>query len=329
MLQASTHNSHFNHKRRTQMSRQDRSRAYYDDDRRLDRQGFDAPSERYNRPYDSDDYPENRHSEGYSRSGRRMGNPGTRAGDSRGGYGSYGNYDNNPEERYYRDAQDDYRAGAFRRSQGGYEGENWGRGNSPVDYEDYYEGGRGRGAERSRYMREGADYERAARQRHYGQQRGFMERAADEVSSWFGDDDAQRRRNLDQFRGKGPKNYSRSDDRIREDVCDRLTDESSLDASNIDVAVAKCEVTLSGTVASRDQRRRAEDCAELVSGVRHVQNNLRVDDQANLTSADMSYQNSDATNRAAAGSGTTLAAATASKTAQGASRNGGQSRNAN
>ena len=38
------------------------------------------------------------------------------------------------------------------------------------------------------------------------------------------------------------------------------------------------EVTLSGTVNRRDQRRRAEDIAESVSGAKHVQNNIRVSD---------------------------------------------------
>ena len=77
-------------------------------------------------------------------------------------------------------------------------------------------------------------------------------------------------------RGRGPKNYVRSDDRIREDVNDRLSDDSWLDASEIEVQVSKCEVTLSGTVQSREDRRRAEDLVEQVSGVKHVQNNLRV-----------------------------------------------------
>ena len=36
------------------------------------------------------------------------------------------------------------------------------------------------------------------------------------------------------------------------------------------------EVTLSGTVPSKQQKRRAEDIAESVSGVHNVQNNLRV-----------------------------------------------------
>jgi osmotically-inducible protein OsmY len=114
-------------------------------------------------------------------------------------------------------------------------------------------------------------------QRDYGnRERDWWDRASDEVSSWFGDEEAERRRHMDQHRGRGPKNYSRSDDRIREDVSDRLTDDPLVDASEIDVTVSNQEVTLSGTVHTRQQRRLAEDCAESVSGVKHVQNNLRV-----------------------------------------------------
>lgn len=77
-------------------------------------------------------------------------------------------------------------------------------------------------------------------------------------------------------RGKGPKNYTRSDDRITEDINENLTHDGDLDASEIDVKVSKGEATLSGTVESRDAKRRAEDCADSVSGIKHVQNNLRV-----------------------------------------------------
>jgi osmotically-inducible protein OsmY len=76
--------------------------------------------------------------------------------------------------------------------------------------------------------------------------------------------------------GRGPKNYQRSDERISEDVCDRLSDDHQLDASNIDVSVSGREVTLSGEVDSKQAKRRAEDCCDSVSGVEHVQNNLRV-----------------------------------------------------
>lgn len=109
----------------------------------------------------------------------------------------------------------------------------------------------------------------------YGEDRGFFEKAADEVQSWFGDDEAERRRQMD-HRGRGPRNYARSDARIAEDVNDALTDDPELDASGIEVTVTDREVTLSGTVDSRFAKRRAEDCADRVSGVDHVQNNLRV-----------------------------------------------------
>lgn len=105
--------------------------------------------------------------------------------------------------------------------------------------------------------------------------RGFLERAGDEVASWFGDEDARRRREQD-YRGVGPRGYQRTDARISEDVCDRLSDDPVIDASGIDVAVEGGEVTLNGEVPSRQAKRAAEDCAERVSGVSHVQNNLRI-----------------------------------------------------
>ncbi|MCG7392987.1 BON domain-containing protein [Microvirga sp. ACRRW] len=81
-------------------------------------------------------------------------------------------------------------------------------------------------------------------------------------------------------RGRGPKGYKRSDERIHEDVCERLTEDRFIDASNVEVTVKDGEVTLSGSVASRGLKHRAEDLAELASGVRHVQNNLRIESGA-------------------------------------------------
>ena len=82
------------------------------------------------------------------------------------------------------------------------------------------------------------------------------------------------------YAGRGPKDYQRSDDRIREEICDCMTDDPMLDASEITVVVNKGEVSLSGTVTSRDQKRRAEDVAERISGVKDVTNQLRVSREA-------------------------------------------------
>jgi hypothetical protein len=122
-----------------------------------------------------------------------------------------------------------------------------------------------------------------------GQERGWWDRTRDEVYSWMGDEAAERRRRADEMRGgyygRGPKGYTRSDERIREDVSDRLTDDWTIDATNIEVTVSNGDVTLAGTVDSREAKRRAEDCAESVSGVKNVQNNLRVQQPTEETSA--------------------------------------------
>jgi len=109
--------------------------------------------------------------------------------------------------------------------------------------------------------------------------RGWLDRASDAVASWFGDEEAERRRRMDEqreHRGRGPKGYRRSDERIKEDVNDRLSDDYYLDASDVEVSVENTEVTLTGTVRNRNDKRRAEDLAESVSGVTNVENRLRV-----------------------------------------------------
>jgi hypothetical protein len=77
-------------------------------------------------------------------------------------------------------------------------------------------------------------------------------------------------------RGRGPKGYRRSDERIKEDINDRMTDDYYLDASEIEIEVSNGEVTLTGTVFAREDKRRAEDIAESVSGVSNVENRIRV-----------------------------------------------------
>ncbi|MFB2595404.1 BON domain-containing protein [Paracoccus sp. p4-l81] len=101
-------------------------------------------------------------------------------------------------------------------------------------------------------------------------------RAASGRREGMGQRDDQTAAGAGLHRGRGPKGYTRSDDRIAEDACDRLSDDDMLDASNIEVSVSLGEVTLDGHVEDRHAKRRAEDCIEAVSGVTHVQNNLRV-----------------------------------------------------
>ena len=78
------------------------------------------------------------------------------------------------------------------------------------------------------------------------------------------------------FRGRGPRGYERSSERIYEDVCEWLTEDGEVDASDIEVEAENGIVTLRGTVPDRGQKRRAEDIAERASGVRDVRNHLEI-----------------------------------------------------
>lgn len=194
------------------------------------------------------------------------------------------------EQEYRRDNWEDERAGDYRRPVRRAERSDWPRYDRTPRRDAYYDAaGEARGEDRSRggnYWPSEFGYLPVEGYSPYGQyprtrspdydpgERGFLDRAGDEVLSWFGDRDARRRRELD-HRGRGPKSYIRSDERIREDVNDRLTEDVWIDASEIEVSVADGEVTLSGTVEDRRSKRRAEDVADDVTGVKHVQNNLR------------------------------------------------------
>ena len=174
------------------------------------------------------------------------------------------------ERRYGRP----YGASAYRPENERYSGRQYEGTNRPPDY--------------------GRDFA-TGRHRTYGDEnlvgeRDWIDRASDEISSWFGDDAAERRRRMDKlregkYRGRGPKGYRRSDERIKEDVNDRLTDYSYLDASEIVVSVKDGDVTLSGTVLNRGDKRVAEAVAESVSGVKNVQNNLRLNEEQVNTAA--------------------------------------------
>jgi len=79
-----------------------------------------------------------------------------------------------------------------------------------------------------------------------------------------------------QYAGLGPRGYKRSDNRIEEDVNDRLTQHPWIDATDIEVSVQNGEVTLRGHVDTREAKRMAEDLAESVFGVKEVHNEIRL-----------------------------------------------------
>ncbi|HWR15926.1 MAG TPA: BON domain-containing protein [Terriglobales bacterium] len=105
-----------------------------------------------------------------------------------------------------------------------------------------------------------ADY-RNRYENRYDRDRGHDESLTEKVGRFF---------------GFGPKGYRRSDERIREDVSERLEDNPEVDATNIEVQVKDGEVTLTGSVDNRRAKRLAEDEAERCRGVKDVHNQIRV-----------------------------------------------------
>ncbi len=79
--------------------------------------------------------------------------------------------------------------------------------------------------------------------------------------------------------GKGPRNYQRSDERLREIICERLTDDPAVDARELEVEVRNHEVTITGYVADKRMKHRIEDVVDGVYGIHHVENRVRINSE--------------------------------------------------
>ena len=79
---------------------------------------------------------------------------------------------------------------------------------------------------------------------------------------------------------RGPKGYVRSDERLKEDLSERLLLAHDLDVSDVTVDVQEGKVTLTGTVPARFMKHRIEDLADACPGVRDIDNRIRVENRA-------------------------------------------------
>jgi osmotically-inducible protein OsmY len=159
-------------------------------------------------------------------------------------YSSGSSQSYNPSQGYY---------GSQNRGSFGSYGQNQGQGSSYYGYDQGY--GRNFGQGYGSYSSYGSQYGQAGND-YLGQQRSgssFQSKA-----------------------GRGPKGYRRSDERIKEEISDLLTSHHEVDPSEVEVKVSNCEVTLTGTVSSRHEKRLIEDLASQVTGVSDVTNQLRV-----------------------------------------------------
>lgn len=78
------------------------------------------------------------------------------------------------------------------------------------------------------------------------------------------------------YRGQGPRGYTRRDERILEDVNERLADDSMVDATDIEVRCENGRVILEGRVPDRWMKYRAEDLADSIAGAKDIENRIQV-----------------------------------------------------
>ncbi len=79
------------------------------------------------------------------------------------------------------------------------------------------------------------------------------------------------------YTGYGPSDYEQpKDERIMEEVNERLMQHGRLNALGINVVASDGKVSLQGVVGSERERRMAEQVAQSVPGVRRVYNRLRI-----------------------------------------------------
>jgi osmotically-inducible protein OsmY len=119
------------------------------------------------------------------------------------------------------------------------------------------------------------------------------------------------------YRGMGPQSYTRPDDRIRDDVYEKLTDSDEIDARSIMVDVNQGNVTLTGTVPERRMRYAAEDLVEGCMGVANINNQLKVQGRESESTTGSSLSGSSMSGSSSMGSSSTSGLGASGTTATG------------
>lgn len=97
-------------------------------------------------------------------------------------------------------------------------------------------------------------------------------------SDWarFGGQGVSGNRPTGQYGRQTPKGYTRSDERIKDDVCEHLYHADDIDLGEVTVECENGTVKLEGMVPERRMKHRIEDIAEQCIGVLDVENRIRV-----------------------------------------------------
>jgi hypothetical protein len=107
-----------------------------------------------------------------------------------------------------------------------------------------------------------------AAQHHGGQWSGYG------ALGTFGGERRESRRQ-DRVR-REPRGYQRSDERLRDEIYDKLIRQTNIDVSDVEVAIDEGVVSLSGMLSTRWEKHQVEDIVDSIWGVKDIHNNLRV-----------------------------------------------------
>lgn len=120
---------------------------------------------------------------------------------------------------------------------------------------------------------------------------------------------------------RGPKGWQRSDERVKEDICERLYHDASIDSSEVTVDVSNGKVSLEGTVPDRRMKHAVEDLIDACPGVKDIDNRIRVQRPGGSSSSMATGGTSTQAGATLSGGSTTPGASTA-----GASQSAGRDR---
>jgi osmotically-inducible protein OsmY len=204
------------------------------------------------------------------------------------GYGNFGQGDYSQSGRGY--GQGNYGQPNYSMGRPSYGQEYGSSGTSDYGRSNF---GSGRHDRESDYSRSGSSYgsTREGGYGGYGGQGGWREPYGEGQQYGSGQQSGWGSSSQGMHRGKGPKNYQRSDERVKEMLCERLHDDPDIDASEVTISVQGGRITLDGTVDSRRTKNAIEDVAEQI-GSQDVQNNLRVQKSSERGGMDASGKSS-------------------------------------
>lgn len=167
--------------------------------------------------------------------------------------------------------------GEYAPSQSGWQnrlmGDRWGRAEFPGGGDGYY-------AEMSNPRAPHQDYESKRYTGRYDSRPFAPPGGTGSVDTFGGysgwsDRDAGNFR-MNQPNRAGPKGYTRSDDRIRDDICECLFHNHELHVEDVSIEVSNGTVTMEGHVPDRRMKHRIEDLVEARIGVKDIDNRIRV-----------------------------------------------------